>query len=800
VSPHVDNGALPTLEYACAYLRGGLSVIPIALDGSKVPTIKWKRFETSRPTEVEANSWFRHHEPPGIAVITGKISGNLEAIDFDKRAAEIYPKWSQLVMEEAPGLLSRLTIHKTPRPGCHVIYRCPGALIPGNTKLAQMPGTDPKTNKPTRFSLIESSGENGYIIVPGSPVDVHETKRPYEHHSGPPLANASEITPQEREILWRCALALNECVEEAAPKKGAKGKASADRPGDDFNARGPDWSQILDGWELVHQKGAVRYWRRPGKEGKGWSATTGHCTSTATGHELFAVFSQNADPFPGPNGSRQCSTHSKFGAYALIHHGGDHEKAARALAAEGYGKQKEQARGGADEQGADPIHLSDMGNAVRVVAKFGPALRYCYLWKKWLAWDQRHWSEDDTGRVERAAKNTVRNIYLEAGQCNDEKQRAALAKHAFKSEARDRVAAMIALAQSEPGIAILPDEMDKDPWLLNVANGTLDLQSGKLREFRRQDLITKLCPTPFDEDACCRLWLQTLQEIFQDDKEIIAYFKRLCGYALTGSTREQILPIFWGKGANGKTTIINAIMEVLGEDYAIKASRDLFMAKKADSHPAQIARLFGKRLVVVVESHQGARLDEGLVKELTGSDPLTARRMREDWWQFWPTHKCALVTNHRPHIRGSDDGIWRRPRLIPFTRQFKDDQDDKTLPDKLKAEYPGILAWMLAGCLDWLRHGIQTPAGVINATKIYREEEDLIGNFIAQRCIIGPGNEEESTALYQAFKHYCEANGEHCPSQMVFGNSLTERGFEKGRSPANDRIIRKGIKLDPIPH
>jgi putative DNA primase/helicase len=225
---------------------------------------------------------------------------------------------------------------------------------------------------------------------------------------------------------------------------------------------------------------------------------------------------------------------------------------------------------------------------------------------------------------------------------------------------------MLDLARSEPGIPILPDQMDTHPWLLNCANGTLDLKRGNLREHQQEDYLTKLCPFEFHPEAKAPTWEKFLMQILVRES-LIRFVQKLMGYSLTGDVSEHILAIFWGVGANGKSTLINAILTVLGEDYAIKANRDLFMARKQDNHPAQLARLFGKRLVVALETHEGARLDEGLVKELTGGDPICARRMREDPWQFVPTHKAILVTNHKPEIRGTDEGIWRRQRLVPFT-------------------------------------------------------------------------------------------------------------------------------------
>jgi putative DNA primase/helicase len=360
----------------------------------------------------------------------------------------------------------------------------------------------------------------------------------------------------------------------------------------------------------------------------------------------------------------------------------------------------------------------------------------------------------------------------------------------LKSEDARRINAMLDMARSEPGIPILPDQMDRDPWLFNCANGTLELKTGRLREHRREDYITKLCPVEYHPEARCPVWNLVLEMVFAQKQSIISYLQRVLGHCLTGDTSEQALWIFWGSGSNGKSIIINTILELLGEDYAVKAARDLFLARKTDNHPTQVARLFGRRLVVCTETGSGARLDEVLVKELTGGDPVTARRMREDPWQFVPAFKPVLVTNHKPEVRDTDDGIWRRCRLIPFEVRFWDPargeagapelKADKTLPQKLRAEYPGILSWLLKGCLDWQRDGLQTPQEVLTATGAYRGEQDVMGQFLAECCVKGSVDYKAKAGdLYGVFLLWCDENHEVKISQRRFGQALTERGFER---------------------
>jgi hypothetical protein len=355
------DGNHDLLEWAQSCVRAGLCVIPIALDGTKAPAWrllplvwdeaeqkpkrKWEPFHERRPTDDELRHWFGRPNPPGLALVGGRVSGHLETLDFDSQVATIFPAWSELVEAECPGLVARLSINTTPKPGFHVRYRCPEIAIPGNLNLA----IDPAAPQKGERVLIETRGEGGYALVPGCPPACHPSGRIYEHHSGPELCQVQAITAAEREVLIRCARSFDRGVAEA------KGTAGG-RPGDDFNRRGPDWLDPLllgsQGWQLARQSGHVRYLRRPGKDGRGWSATVGYCHGE-DGVELLAVFSSNIPPFEIPAGKR-CGCFSKFTAYALLHHQGQWKVAAKALAQLGYGDGTRRGVGGAEGGQAEP--------------------------------------------------------------------------------------------------------------------------------------------------------------------------------------------------------------------------------------------------------------------------------------------------------------------------------------------------------------------------------------------------------------------------------------------------------------
>lgn len=439
---------------------------------------------------------------------------------------------------------------------------------------------------------------------------------------------------------------------------------------------------------------------------------------------------------------------------------------------------------------ADGFRLTDMGNAERMVAAHRDEIRHVHPWKKWLRWDDRRWCIDRTGSVRRLAKATVRSILLEAAKSEDDERRAALAKWAVASENRARVDAMISLAADD--VPALPEGLDGDPWLLNVGNGTIDLKTGLLREHRRDDFITQLCPVPYVADAECPLWDSTIMLVFAGRTDVIAYWQRLCGIALTGTVSEQILPVAFGSGSNGKSTILTAILEMMGTDYAMKAMPDLLMAKKQETHPTDRADLFGKRLVVCIETAEGARLNETMIKELTGSDRIRARRMREDPWEFSPSHKLILATNHKPRVRGTDHAIWRRLKLLPFTTTIPDHLAIKDMPQRLRAEFPGILAWCVRGCLDWQNRGLQEPRDVTLATEGYRQSEDVLGAFLADECVVNPSVRSKSSPLFERYKSWCERTGETALTQRRFGEALTERGLERY---TNDGTWYRGVGL-----
>jgi P4 family phage/plasmid primase-like protien len=424
---------------------------------------------------------------------------------------------------------------------------------------------------------------------------------------------------------------------------------------------------------------------------------------------------------------------------------------------------------------------TDLGNARRLVRRAGERIRFA-RGRGWFAWDGRRWAPDVTGEVMRLAKEAVESIFDEARAAGATRQAEELAKWAVRSQDAPRLDALLKVAQTERAVALDPAAFDKDSWLLNVENGTLDLRTGNLREHRQGDLITRLSPVAFDRLAEAPRWRAFLDRVLPDP-EVQRFVQRLVGYWLTGDTSEQVVVILYGTGANGKTVFVEAVRDVLG-NYAASTPFDSFLARRTTGQPRDdLARLDGARLVTAAEPSEGARLDEGVVKALTGADTVTARHLYGTYFDFRPTFKIVLTVNHRPHITGTDLGIWRRVRLVPFTVTIAEKDQDRELAARLCAEAPGILRWAVEGCRDRQAHGLGTPGAVCAATAAYREDEDTLGPFLVECCTLGPERRVTAKDLHAAYQRWCQENGEEPVSQKVLGSRLSQRpGLSRKRS------------------
>ncbi|HZZ28845.1 MAG TPA: phage/plasmid primase, P4 family [Pirellulales bacterium] len=434
---------------------------------------------------------------------------------------------------------------------------------------------------------------------------------------------------------------------------------------------------------------------------------------------------------------------------------------------------------------------TDAANAQRFVRRYGANSRWCNPTRTWYRWTGKNWGEDQSCGIEADAKQFSRELWREAGKitadpdASDQLKKQVIA-FVKASNSANGIRNMIALAKSEPGMTILPCQFDTDAYMLNCNNGTLNLKTGKLQRHRREDLLTKIVAVDYNASEQCPLFVAFLEGVFGGSKNLIKFIQRLLGYILTGDVSEQALMIFHGAGSNGKSTLLTLLLALLAE-YGCKAPEKLLTAKKHDSHPTELAKLFGKRLVVANEVDDGAELSEARLKDLTGGDRLTARRMNEDFWDFDPSHKIILASNYKPTVRGGH-AIWRRLRLVPFNQKYwsrskgetgpAELEADSQLAEKLKIEYPGILAWLVAGCLAWQRDGLGVPPEVNEATENYRKSEDSLTAFIDACCEMMPNATANVSAVAESYREF---SGDNITSSKLT-KLLTGRGFIKEKS------------------
>ena len=417
------------------------------------------------------------------------------------------------------------------------------------------------------------------------------------------------------------------------------------------------------------------------------------------------------------------------------------------------------------------------GNADRFCHLFGQDVHWCDQHGRWYVWNGKCWKADALRDVRRMAEQTIRSLVAECDGDED------ASKWATKC-GRDHKPSREMLEVVKHRRAVLVDALDRHPWLLGVDNGIVDLHTGSLLPHGRKYLITSLSPARYEPEARCPRWEQFLSEIMDGSSDMIASLQRLAGYFLTGDISVQILPIFFGPGSNGKNVFLDTLVGIMGP-YAEEAPDGLLTIRQGDEHPTEIADLHGKRLVVASETEEGRKMRIGLVKKITGNRYLKGRFMRQDYFQFERTHKTVLVTNNRPIVTESSNAIWRRLRLIPFAVTIPEARQDKHLTDKLVAEWPGILAWAVRGCIDWQERqcDLEFPEAVKRATEEYRADSDHVADFIAECCVDWRGHEDQNMRapkerVYLAYCSWCRSVGEDVLTRNAFNSRLRIHGFE----------------------
>lgn len=444
--------------------------------------------------------------------------------------------------------------------------------------------------------------------------------------------------------------------------------------------------------------------------------------------------------------------------------------------------------------------FDDTGNAQRFVDLFGNEIRYCYTDKRWFYYDGRKWCADITGTVKRLADRAVEAMKAEAkvyAQMDAEDggdMQKSFEKHCKTSRSNKSKNAM--LSEVQHYVPILPAQMDRYKLSLNTPGGVINLKSGLMTSHNPVNYFTKMTAAEYSENADCPRWLAFLDDIFSGDKDLIRYVQKCVGYSLTGSTSEQCAFFLYGTGRNGKSTFLDVIRDIFG-DYAANIQPETIMVRSSQSSAinSDIARLKGERLVTSVEPNEGVRINEGLLKQLTGDDTVTARKLYGEEFEFKPEFKLWMATNHKPIIRGTDTGIWRRIHMIPFTVQIPESKVDKRLKYKLCAELTGIFRWAVEGCLLWQKEGLKMPAAVLELVREYRREMDVISAFIEDRCTVGKGLSVQSSMLYAAYMQWAENGNEYRMSATKFAIEICRR-FEKIKTKKCNYY--SGLSLDNL--
>jgi putative DNA primase/helicase len=380
--------------------------------------------------------------------------------------------------------------------------------------------------------------------------------------------------------------------------------------------------------------------------------------------------------------------------------------------------------------------------------------------------------------VHAAAKDVSRSLFLEAADAGE--LAANIAKHAVRSQSANGIESMIKMAQSQPGIPVLPREFDRHPFLFACRNGVIDLEAGKLREHSRDDMLTRIADVAYDPAAECPQWERFFKWAMADDAELARFVQKLLGRTLSGDVSEQFLPVFWGGGANGKSVVARVMGRVLGP-YFHQAPPYLLLAGASERHLTELASLHGKRLVVCSETGEGRFFDETRVKELTGGELVTCRRMREDEWTYTPSAKLIVLTNHKPRVKGGDHAIWRRLRLVPFERVVAEKDRDPNLAEKLEHESSGILNWLLRGFALWRAEGMHEPTKVCTATQEYRSEQDAVSRFVDECGEKGPDKHVKASYLLTRYADWAKVRGEISLTQSELAQRLTQLGFTSER-------------------
>lgn len=787
---------MTTAEMAARLVAAHISVIPVKLDGSKIPDQEWKIYQQRLATPGELQQWFGGHRPKGLGIVAGSVSQNLEVIDFDDLT--LAEPWKELIDLECPGLTQRLVLIVTPRPGLQFWYRCEEP-VSGNQKLAQ------RRESAKLVTLIETRGEGGYAVAPGSPPAVHENGVAYKIAGGDP-ADPPLITVEERALLLRCARSLSEAVapahERTVMRERMERPAGDLRPGDDFNARENFEAYLVrQGWRVALRRGDVTYLARPGKSGPGWSATLG---KAAPG--VLHVFSTNAAPL------EDGGNYDAFRAFAAYEHGGDLSAAAAALAAQGYGAparpRRREPESLAKEEEPATVVITENGVTPPVSApeqkprtptewelarNFAASQQHALMYlegDQWWGYEGGAWYY----RGLEVATATLQH-WLEA---RPYAMRGAIT--------RSRLGGILYLAKSCLGPHPLT-VFNPDPARIPLANGVLDTRTRHLFPHDPTHRFTHVLPYAYDAAATCPRWLRFLEESMMGTdgepvREYIETIQEWFGYCLIPDpNRAQVTLVFVGEGGNGKGTATRVLERLVGEgQYAAISVEQLH-------EPYHRAQLVGKLVGLINEPDRRALQKNGdIFKAITGGDTISARNPSERVFSYRPTIRLTVACNDLPATRDLSYGYFRRLVVIGWWNRPA--EPDPLLDEKLASELPGIFNWALLGLARFRERGWRFgPLAESDRLKAeYTLSQDIVRQFVMERCDLGIALSSLTDHLYADFRRWCYAAGieQDIPTKAGFGMRLTRllrelvpEATNRGQRQSTGQVlqVRTGIAL-----
>lgn len=761
------NSMVSTQWYTVAqqFYLNGINLLPIGQDKRPLNLMKWEHWQTHRQAWGDLQT-FEWGKATGVAAICGRVSGDLVCVDID-RATDNHTALALLSQLGLPFDYQWL-VKTGSGKGYHLWLTCPDLDL-GSVGRLDNPGV--------KGGHIEIRHNGHYAILPPSQ---HPSGDIYTFINGIPTQRPAPVTSDYLLAAYRAVT-----VEKPKP---APLPPREDKPA----PSGDDRARTYINRAIDNQIGAVAR-AKPGER-----------------NSLLYQSALKLGGFIGQGGLTRSELENDLLRAALA--SGLSESEAQATIKSGLDRANQRTipekpdHAGNDHSGEvapaptgePPLNLTDLGNARRLIKLYGGKILYCELWEQWLVWDSTRWKLDQTSEVKRMAKATVKQIPLEATNATGKRKRRIL-DWSLRSESAGKLEAMVRVAQSEREVIASPEDFDSDVWMLNCQNCVVDLRTGATLPHDPHARHTKQVKADYDPHAQAPTWAAFLRRIMDNNDNLITFLQRAIGYSLTGATREQVVFFLYGKGANGKSTFLNALRFLLA-DYSKNTPTGTLMRKKDSGSGASddLARLLGVRFVTAIETDENQQLSESTIKSLTGEDDITARHLYSGFFDFKPQLKIWLACNHKPVITGVDNGIWRRIRLIPFMVTIPENERDDDLPKKLEAEAAGILRWAIEGCLLWQAEKLGMPEEISQAVSDYRTEMDSLATFIQDECVLLPSAVAAAGDLFQRYQKWAMAAGEKVLTQRAFGGKLSERGFTSRRGTAGKHIWQGiGLKSDP---